>query len=126
MSGNSYLIDTNIAIYLLAGDPKIAEVLDQNQIYISFVSELELLSFRDFTDDELDIIQDFLNNVIIIDINTTIKARTIKLRKKRRIKLPDAIVAATAHYLNIPLLTADKQFKSIEDVQIIIYSLYQK
>ena len=34
MSGNSYLIDTNIAIYLLSGDPKIAGVLDQNQIYI--------------------------------------------------------------------------------------------
>jgi len=123
MSGNRYLIDTNIAIYLLSGDPKIAEVLDQNQIYISFVTELELLGFRDFENDELAIIKEFLNNVIVIDINTNIKIKTIELRKKRRLKLPDAIVAATAHYLNIPLLTADKQFKSIEDVQIIIYAL---
>ncbi len=33
MSGNSYLIDADIAIYLLSGDKKIAEVLDKNLIY---------------------------------------------------------------------------------------------
>lgn len=43
MSGNRFLIDTNIAIYLLAGDLRIAEMLDKTQIYFSFISELELL-----------------------------------------------------------------------------------
>jgi predicted nucleic acid-binding protein len=37
MSGSSFLIDTNIAIYLLGGDKKVAEILDNNSIYLSFL-----------------------------------------------------------------------------------------
>lgn len=59
MTGNRYLIDTNIAIYLLAGDQKIAELLDQAQIYISFISELELLSFKKLTKEENEVINNF-------------------------------------------------------------------
>jgi hypothetical protein len=36
MSGNSLLIDTNIALYLLNGDEKIADLLDGRDVYISF------------------------------------------------------------------------------------------
>ena len=46
MNGNNYLIDTNIAIYLLSGNQKIAELLHQNNIYLSFISELELQAFK--------------------------------------------------------------------------------
>jgi predicted nucleic acid-binding protein len=38
-------------------------------------------------------------------------------------KLPDAIIASSAQYLNMPLLTADKEFKKIPDLDLIIYDL---
>ena len=121
MNGNRYLIDTNIAIYLLGGDSKIAELLDKTQIYFSFISELELLSFKKLSTPEKAIIKDFLDDVVIIDINKKIKDYTIKLRENNSLKLPDSIIAATSKFLNIPLLTADQEFKNIEDPQIILY-----
>ena len=122
MNGTRYLIDTNIAIYLLAGDQKIAELLDENQIFISFITELELLSFKELTSSEKTIIKEFLNDVVIIDINKKIKDLTIKFRENNSIKLPDAIIASTAQFLDIPLMTADQQFKNIEDPQILLYN----
>jgi len=122
MNGNRYLIDTNIAIYLLAGDKRIADILDQNQIYLSFISELELLSFKKFSKAEDTIIKEFLNDTIIIDINKRIKDFVIDFKRERQFKLPDSIIAATAKFLNIPLLTADQQFKNINEPQVILYS----
>jgi predicted nucleic acid-binding protein len=46
MSGNKLFVDTNIFLYLLDGDNTVADVLSGNQIYISFITELELLSFH--------------------------------------------------------------------------------
>ncbi len=122
MNGNRYLIDTNIAIYLLAGDERIADILDQNQIYLSFISELELLSFKKLSKEEEAVIKNFLDETIVIDINKKIKDFVIDLRKKRKIKLPDSIIVATGKFLNIPLITADQQLKFINETQIILYT----
>ncbi|MDW7681923.1 MAG: type II toxin-antitoxin system VapC family toxin [bacterium] len=121
MNGNRYLIDTNIAIYFLTGDQRVGDILDQSQVFVSFISELELLSFEQEDDSSYAIIKEFLNDVVIIDINKKIKDYTIEIRKQRTLKLPDAIIAGTAKFLNIPLMTADDRFKNIEDPQIIFY-----
>ncbi len=57
----------------------------------------------------------------IIDINSEIKKSVIKLRKSYKIKLPDAIIAATALSLNIPFMSADKQLKKLSELNIIFY-----
>jgi predicted nucleic acid-binding protein len=44
MRGNSFLLDTNIILYLLDGKSELAEILDGTTVYISFISELELLT----------------------------------------------------------------------------------
>ena len=46
MNGNSIFIDTNIILYLLNGDDTIAELLRSKDIYVSVISELELLSYQ--------------------------------------------------------------------------------
>ena len=43
MNGDNILIDTNIALYLLNGDRVVAEILDGKNVYVSFITELELL-----------------------------------------------------------------------------------
>jgi|GEM_PF-1651400 len=43
MSGNKLFLDTNIIIYFLSGDQTLAELIDEKTIYVSFVTQLELL-----------------------------------------------------------------------------------
>ncbi|MEJ7672980.1 MAG: hypothetical protein WKF59_09765 [Chitinophagaceae bacterium] len=43
------LADTNIIIYMLEGDETIARLFDDNKIAISFITELELLTAKEYT-----------------------------------------------------------------------------
>ncbi|WP_416377625.1 PIN domain-containing protein [Algoriphagus persicinus] len=36
-------------------------------------------------------------------------------------KLPDAIIAATAFYLNIPLMTSDKRLSTLKELNILLF-----
>ena len=83
---------------------------------------MELLSFKDLKTVELKIIKSFLSDVTIIDINDKIKEETISLRKLHGLKLPDAIIAATSKFLNLPIITADKQFAELKDIHVILYT----
>ena len=56
-------------------------------------------------------------------MNGTIKKEVIQLRRKHKVKLPDAIIASTAIYLNMPLLSADKGFEKIEELNFLKYEL---
>ena len=123
MSGNSLLIDTNIALYLLNGDTTIAELLNGRDVHVSFVTELELLGFQDIKEEDRSIIEELLNNCIIVDLNQAIKRITVDLKQKYKLKLPDAIIAATSIYMNLPLISADKDFDRISDLQFIRYEI---
>jgi predicted nucleic acid-binding protein len=54
-------------------------------------------------------------------LNDGIKNIVIDLRRKYAIKLPDSIVAATAIFLNIPLISADKHFEKITELTFVLY-----
>lgn len=123
MNGNNLLIDTNIALYLFDGDEEIENILQDKNVYFSFVNELELLSYNTLSKDAVNIIKNFIKDCILIDINEEIKNSTINIRKKYNLKLPDAIIAGTSQFLNIPLLTADKDFERIEELPVIIYEI---
>lgn len=121
MIGNSLFLDTNIIIYLLLGDKTIAEILQGKSIYISFITELELLSFQDLTVDETKKIKSLLSEMVVLDINHEIKELAITFNKKYKLKLPDCIIASTAYYLNMPIFTSDKDFEQIEELNILLY-----
>jgi hypothetical protein len=65
-------------------------------------------------------IEDLSENCFIIDLNNDIKKLTKNLLQTVNIKLPDAIIAATAIYLDLPLLTFDSGFKAIPGLNIFI------
>jgi predicted nucleic acid-binding protein len=121
MSGNSLLLDTNIILYLLEGDTTLNALLYKKKLYVSFISELELLSYSNITAKEREKIRDFLEECIVIDINEHIKEETIRLRRTYKLKLPDSIVIGTGTYLGIPVISADKEFKKIKGSRIIYY-----
>lgn len=93
----------------------------KKQNYISFITQLELLSFSELSNKQLKGIQELLNECVIIDLNAEIKNLTVDFRKRFKLKLPDCIIAATAYYLDLPLITADSDFKKIEELNLIYY-----
>ena len=121
MNGNSVLLDTNIVLYLLSGDEVLSSLLYNRKIYISFISQLELLGYKDITVKDRDEIRTFLDECIIIDINTKIKEEVIKIRRSVRIKLPDSIILATSQYLNVPVISSDSDFGRVEEANVIYY-----
>lgn len=121
MSGNKIFIDTNIAIYLLDGDTSLAEILNQKRLYLSFITQLELLGYQGLNKQQEQQIEYMLENCVIIDINNKIKQEVINLRRKYSVKLPDCIVAATAMHMDIPLITSDKGFNKIEELNLMLY-----
>lgn len=115
------VIDTNIALYLLDGDEILKEYLEDKAFYLSSITELELLSFKGITETEETAIEFFLEECSIVDMNRGIKDISIDLRRNYKLKLPDAIIAATAIFLGIPLISADGHFDKIEDLVFIKY-----
>lgn len=122
MNGINCFVDTNILIYLLSGEKTLIDVLDDKQIYISFITEIELLCLKSLSQGDIVKIESMLKNFVIIDINNIIKKDTIRLRKKYNLKIPDSIIAATSLYLDLPLLTSDIDFKAIRELTTILYT----
>ncbi|WP_456461783.1 type II toxin-antitoxin system VapC family toxin [Reichenbachiella sp.] len=122
MIGNKLFVDTNILIYLLNGDQEITQILEGKQLVISVITELELLAVPNLSKQEQSLIEQLIDECQVININSSIKKITIEFRKLRKLKLPDAIVAASSFYSKLPLLTADKAFDKIEELDVVIYS----
>lgn len=122
MNGNRFLLDTNIILYILAGDKIIANYLRNKILYTSIICEIELFSYKSISLSEEKEIEDFLKEFRIISIDQTVKELAIQLRKKYFLKIPDTIIAATSISLGIPLVTADKGFKQISELTIDFYN----
>lgn len=63
---------------------------------------------------------ELINDCWSIGWNEEIKLETIRLRKNYKIKLPDAIIAATAIANDIPLVSADIGFSQIKELDLIL------
>jgi predicted nucleic acid-binding protein len=74
---------------------------------VSIITEIELLSYPNLTLSDEQQIQHFLTQLQILNLTESIKKTAIDLRKQNRLKLPDAIIAATALDLDAILLTND-------------------
>jgi predicted nucleic acid-binding protein len=121
MNGTDIFIDTNICIYLLNGDFVLAELLQDQNIYISIITEMELCAYHSYNPQSLRTLNTFLESVSIINIEEKVKINTIKLRENKKLKLPDSIIAASALTYNLPLITADKGFKKVDQIDLILY-----
>lgn len=116
--GSRYLIDSNIVIKaasknLLSDEIKVflKNIFDE-EFNLSVKSKLELLS----KDDSLIELVKLAN---IFPLNEDVIAETIHVRRKYKIKLPDAIIAATAIVNNLTLITNNaKDFKNIKNLKV--------
>jgi len=117
--------DTNAILYFLSDE----EIRNKNipiDLFISFITEIELLCYPKLSLEEEEIIKEFIECTNVININDFIKNKTIFFRKKYGIKIPDAIIVSSAYMLNIPLVTDDKQLFRIKEIEIINYEEFKK
>jgi predicted nucleic acid-binding protein len=123
MNGNKLFVDTNIVLYFLKGNPEIVDLISDKELVVSVISEIELLAFPHITAETEQQIKNFLKDCLILDLKQEIKELTIEFRRKYKLKLPDSIIAASAFFQKIPLITSDKEFKKIEELDILIFEL---
>ncbi|MFA6922288.1 MAG: type II toxin-antitoxin system VapC family toxin [Gallionella sp.] len=109
-----YLFDTNILIYLL--DNRLAEKLPSGRYGYTDITEIELLSFSALTAEDIEIINSYLSNITLVNLTKAIKQKTVSLRRTYRIKLPDAIIVASAIEAGATLLTNDVALHKIENL----------
>lgn len=105
--------------YLLDDNPFLLPFANDGWAY-SYITEIELLSKKDITIQEEIIIKEMLDNCYKINHSQTITEFVISLKKNYNIKIPDATIAASAQLFNLPLITADKGFARIKDIDCII------
>ena len=118
MNGNSVLLDSNIIIYLSKREIPLSFLDQFDEHYISIITYIEVLGYQFRDPKEEEFIREMLGVFSILYIDQTIANMAIKIRKEIRIKLPDAIIAATAKVSNLYLATRNiDDFKNI-DIQI--------
>lgn len=119
MNGIKYLVDTNCFIYLLNENPIILPFVNDGWAF-SYITEMELLSKKAMTAEEDLLLRELLNSCYKVNHSQPISELVINLKRNNNIKLPDAIIAASAQLLQLPLITADKAFGRLTDIDCII------
>jgi len=123
--GLKYLWDTNIVVYFLqnnfnrSGEKLIDNIATLYQPAISVITEIELLCWKTTTPNELLQLSSFITDSIIFGLESEIKLKTAEIRKSYNIKLPDAIIGATAIVMDLILISNDRGFSQVASLTLL-------
>jgi len=122
MSGNRYLLDTNVIVALLQGNSQLVQLLQNaDWIGIAIISQIEFLAFSGLTQSDRQLFQQFLQRVEVVGLVATdiaLVEKIIEIRQQYRLKLPDAVVAAMAIQNLASLVTMDQEFAKITSLTV--------
>lgn len=124
--GVKYLWDTNTAIYYLQQQfpPNAEKLMDtllrESPPCISAITEIELLCWKAPSQNDKEVLNSFISDAVVIELEQAIKLKTAEIRSIHKIKLPDAIIAATAVVYRYILLTRNvTDFKDIDALKVL-------
>ena len=120
-----YLIDTNIFTLYLQGELSekgnllIDSILNSFDCQISVITRIELLSWN--TDQETtNLVNEFIRLSKEFSLTEEIIIKTGEMRRSKKIKLPDAVIATTAMVNDFILVSDnDKDFGKIEHLRYV-------
>jgi len=123
--GAQFLIDTNAIIdfsagrFPPAGHGFLGELIDSSPC-ISVITKIELLGFSEVNQ----VITDFVDAAVVYGLSDEVVNRTIDVRRRYRIKLPDAVIAATALTYGATIISRNgRDFRAIDN--LICIDLHQ-
>jgi len=108
--GARFLVDANVGIDFLNNKLPVASTawlewqLQRQQLALSVVVRIELLSWVG-TPADVQLLEDFIAATPVLPLDEPVVLQTIRLRQQHRVKLPGAIIAATALVHGLPLLS---------------------
>lgn len=124
MGESNYLIDTNAVIDYLgnklpnAGMTFMHSIIDAVPI-VSVITKIELLGFNT-SEQHSQLLIDFIKDATVLDLNSDVVDACIAIRKKHKIKLPDAIIAASAIVFDLVLISRNStDFNHLEGLRLI-------
>jgi predicted nucleic acid-binding protein len=123
VTGTVNLLDTNIVIGLLDERPQVLQLKARfnftfETIAISQITRIELLSFWNLGPVEEQKIRSFLAACRVLPVDDAVEAATIALRRRTPLKLPDAIIGATAQVHGLRLVTLDARLEAAVHVPV--------
>ncbi|SMO45089.1 type II toxin-antitoxin system VapC family toxin [Gracilimonas mengyeensis] len=124
MGESGFLIDSNAVIDYLGnnlpnyGMNFMNEVIDQIP-NLSVITKIEVLGYN-APPKHYSILSEFMNDSNILELSEEVVNHCIEIRKTYSIKLPDAIIAATALTHDLSLITRNMQdFEKIPELNIL-------
>jgi predicted nucleic acid-binding protein len=108
MSGNKALLDSNVIIEASKNTISLTEIVENyDYLFTSIICYVEVLGFNFKSEQEKRAIEKILNIISIVNLDKEIADLTIDFRKKTKIKLPDALIIATAEKIEADLVTSN-------------------
>ena len=105
---NGKLVDTNILIYLSKRKLELEKVASPEvNLYISVITYMEVLGYKFQNKFEKQTIERLCKYFPVINLNPKIVEKVISVRQQYKIKLPDAIIQATAVISKMELITSN-------------------
>ena len=121
MSGKTLILDTNIIIYLSQGKMKVSDFASTDDtLCISAITYMEALGYPFKSSKEELFVKGLCDTCELINLTKSVIDKTIEIRKQAKIKLPDAIIAASVLVEGAILVTVNvEDFESIKSIRII-------
>jgi len=119
-----YLIDTNVISDYFSASLPVRGLLFVDSVIdvvpnLSVISQIELLCWQTDVANEQRV-KDFITDSVIFDITPTVILQCVNIRRNKKVKTPDAIIAATALAYGYTLITNnEKDFNNIEGLKIV-------
>ncbi len=117
MSGERLLLDTNVIIGFLKGEKRVVRFLDKRLkedavLFVSQITRMEILSYHGLSKKDEAEIKEFLADTQILMLEPRVEAKAVAIRREHRLKLPDAVIVATASINNCVLVTCDLDLRA--------------
>lgn len=118
------VLDTNILIYYAAGDVGVSEFLLKrlergDKIFIPTIVIIEFLAYPLLSPQQRAFFLGLLQQLDIVSLDLELAIKAASLRANYGLKLGDSVVAATALFFGVPLVTRNtRDFKKIPQLDI--------
>lgn len=122
MSGNRLLLDSNIAIYLSKKSLLVSDFSrPYDELLVSLITYMEVVGYPFIDANEEAFTRSLFSLLAPLPITQAIADRVVVYRKIRKVKLPDAIILATAREHGCVLVTRNvSDFADLDDHVIIL------